>query len=281
MKEKSILIIGDAGTGKTHYGAQLMLRLEEGACAAKYFRPPENVEAFKEAMKSVSAGRSAIHTTGVQTRSVVLPVEFAGGMQSTIEWPEYAGERLSHLVRQRCAGQGWAEAASTSDAWMLFVRHDKFGNGRDMLNRPVNEMMESRRSTGKTNADWVPQIQVIEMLQMLLFLRRASRRHPMTQPRLAIALSLYDTISNASQFALPIDALRLYTPLLATFIDTNWERGAYFVVGLSALGQSLASTEADEDFVDRGPTQNGWLIKPHGEREHDLTWPLEELLKTP
>jgi hypothetical protein len=280
MNEKSILIIGDAGTGKTHYGVQLMLRLEEHACAARYFRSPENVEPFREAMKLVSAGRSANHTTGENTRSVVLPVEFSGGQCTTIEWPEYAGERLSHLVRQRHAGKSWAEAAGKSDAWLLFVRHDKFGVGRDMLNRPVNEWMESRRRSGQEAIEWLPQVQVIEMLQMLLYLRRASRREPLAHPRLAIALSLYDTVPKPAQFPQPGDALRALTPLLASFIETNWEPSSYFAIGLSALGRSLAPDTVDEDFVDRGPTQNGWVIKPDGTTEHDLTWPLVQLLKS-
>lgn len=279
MKEKSILIVGDAGTGKTHYGVQLMLRLEERACAASYFRPPENVEPFKEAMKSVSAGRSAHHTTGEQTRSVVLPIEFAGGLRTTIKWPEYAGERLSHLVRQRHAGEGWTEAAKTADAWMLFVRHDKFGAGRDMLNRPVTEWMESRRRKDQEAVDWLPQVQVIELLQMMLYLRRASRRDPLTLPRLAVALSLYDTLPKPSPFARPSEALRAFTPLLAEFIETNWQPSGHLVIGLSALGQALAPDAADEDFVDRGPTRNGWLIKPDGTTEPDLTWPLVELLQ--
>ncbi len=279
MKEKSILIVGDAGTGKTHYGVQLMLRLEERACAASYFRPPENVEPFKEAMKSISAGRSAHHTTGEQTRSVILPVEFVSGLRTTIKWPEYAGERLSHLVRQRHAGESWTEAARTADAWMLFVRHDKFGAGRDMLNRPVTELMESRRRRDQEAVDWLPQVQVIEMLQMMLYLRRASRRAPLAQPRLAVALSLYDTLPTPNPYPRPSEALRAFTPMLAAFIETNWAPSGHFVVGLSALGQSLAPDAADEDFVDRGPTQNGWLVKPDGATERDLTWPLVELLK--
>jgi Double-GTPase 1 len=279
MSEKSILILGDAGTGKTHYAAQLMLRLESSGCAARYFRPPENVEPFKDAMRTVSSGRSAAHTTGENSRSVVLPIEFAGRARSLVEWPEYAGERLSHLVKQRYAGEGWTKAAQRSDAWMLFVRHDKFGAGRDMLNRPVSECMELRHEASKETVDWSPQAQLIELLQMMLFLRRASQRRPASSPRLAVALSLYDTLPGADAYKLPMEALAAYAPLLAAFVETNWQPASRFVVGLSALGRPLDPEKPDAEFIDRGPTENGWIVMPDGRKSPDLTWPLNELVE--
>jgi hypothetical protein len=279
MSDKSILILGDASTGKTHYGAQLMLRLESAECAARYFRPPENVEPFKDAMRIVCSGRSAAHTTGDNTRSVALPIEFPDGARVLVEWPEYAGERLSHLVRQRHAGDDWAKAAQRADAWMLFVHHDKFAPGRDMLNRPVSEYMDLRHEASKENVEWSSQAQLIELLQMILFLRRTSLRSPIASPRLAVALSLYDTLPGAESYRLPADAPKAYAPLLADFIGANWEPNARFVIGLSALGRSLDPEKPDNEFVDRGPAENGWIIKPNGEKHADLTWPLVQLVK--
>ena len=281
MTDKSILIIGDAGTGKTHYVAQLMLRLETHQSAGRYFEPPDNVTPIEEAMRCLSAGRSAAHTVGSATSKVVLPIEFTGGVRARVEWPEYAGERLADLVRRRHGGSEWAEDARRAHAWMLFVRHDQMRAGWDLLNRPVSDVMAKRHDINETGVPWMPQAQLIELLQMMLFLRRASLREPLRMPMLAVALSCYDDLPERGRHACPADAFRAVAPMLASFVESNWHESSRFVIGLSALGKPLDMSKPDEEFVDSGPSANGWVVTPDGKVNSDLTWPLVELLHRP
>jgi hypothetical protein len=93
-----------------------------------------------------------------------------------------------------------------------------------------------------------------------------------------VALSLYDTLPEVGKFKIPVEALTAYAPMLAAFIQTNWQPAARFVVGLSALGRPLDPEKADAEFVDSGPTEHGWIVKPDGNKTPDLTWPLTELI---
>jgi hypothetical protein len=230
-------------------------------------------------MRCLNHGLAAAHTVGQSTNKVVLPIEFKGGQRARLEWPDYAGERLKDLVSRRHGGSDWAEDARNSHAWMLFVRHDQMRTGWDLLNRPVLDVLKERKESNGKEVPWMPQAQVIELLQMLLFLRRASLRNPLRAPALAVALSCYDQLPERGKFSQPSDALRAMAPMLAHFIESNWDASARFVIGLSALGKPLDKEKADEDFVDTGPAANGWIITPQGQENADLTWPLVELLR--
>ncbi len=276
MSEKSILVLGEADAGKTHYAAQLMIRLEDGKGAARYFAPPENVEPFANAMRDLNNGKAAAHTSGQITKQSVLHVEFPGSVLANIAWPEYAGERLKDLVRSRHAGDGWRKSASESHGWLLMLRHDGFKPARDMLNRPVMEVMESRKNPEEGSVEWTPQARTVELLQMMLFLRQAGQSIRPAHPRLAVAMSCYDTIPEKID---PVGALWQTAPLVAAYLASKWQDNEYFVVGLSSTGKSLDKEKSDEDFVNSGPAANGWVITASGEKTEDLTWPLVELLR--
>lgn len=273
MKPKSILVLGGSDTGKTHFGAQLILRLEARGSAVRYFEPPTNIQAFEEARTCLNQGRSADHTAGKAEKEIVLPLEFPGGDQARVVWPEYGGEQLTQLVARRRAGATWTERARQSDAWLLFVRHEHFKEGRDLLNRPVSNWTDCRRNASDA-VDWMPQARIIEMLQMLLFLRRASRRNPLVLPRMGVVLTCWDTFPEQSKFERPVDAFHSLAPLMADFIESSWDDSSVFVIALSALGRSLDKVRQDEEFMDTGPTSHGWLIKPDGENTQDLTFPI-------
>jgi hypothetical protein len=97
--------------------------------------------------------------------------------------------------------------------------------------------------------------------------------------KLAVALSCYDQLVERRKYATPLDALRAVAPMLASFVQVNWHESSHFVFGLSALGRPLDQKTPDEDFVDKGPASNGWIITPDGKELTDLTWPLIELLR--
>jgi hypothetical protein len=277
--EKSVLILGEADAGKTHYGAQLMIRLEEGKSTARNFAPPENIEPFADAMRDLNDGKAAGHTSGQSTKQSVLHIEFPGGIRADVAWPEYAGERLKDLVHSRRAGESWRKSATESSAWLLLIQHEAFKRGRDLLNRPVTEWMDKRKAPGEGPVDWAAQVRVVELLQMLLFLRNSAQTQSSSPPRLAVAVSCYDTLPERETFKNPAEALLAVAPLVSAFVASNWHPNEHFIVGLSSIGKSLDKEKPDEQFIDMSPAANGWIVTPSGTQIPDLTWPLVELLR--
>ncbi|MFI5386994.1 MAG: hypothetical protein ACHQ50_12845 [Fimbriimonadales bacterium] len=278
MNPRSILVLGGPKAGKTHYGAQLLFRLEQHKGGLRFYEPPENVEPFREAMHCISQGRAAGHTPLNISQEVVLPVEFSDGQRAKLVWPEYGGEQVNELLATRHAKPAWVERARESQGWLLLARHDLFNATRDLLDRPVDVWMSARQNPEGADAPWMFQSQVVELLQMLLFLRRSASSVPRSEPRLVVAISCWDDLQGREKFASPAHALRAVAPLVASFVEANWVQEARVTIGLSSLGKNLSETQEDEEFVNCGPHQQGFVVLPDGQIQTDLTWPLVELL---
>jgi len=277
--EKSILVLGGGGTGKTNYGAQLLLRLEAGEGGCKVYEPPTNITPLEDARTRLNNGLAASHTVGTQTTKMVLPIEFNGGRRVRLEWPDYAGERLSELVKLRQGASDWTKDLRSADAWLLFIRHDQMQQGNDILNRPIQDaLLRKNFASSSEVVPWSAQAQLVELLQMLLFLGGYERQKHLSKPSLGIALSCYDTLVERERLPDPDTAFKSIAPLVSGFIRSNWNERSRTVFGLSALGKSLSDESRDEDFIDRGPHTQGWVIKPDGEKTQDLTWPLQRLI---
>ena len=61
---KSLLLLGESDVGKTHYGAQLLRRLNLNVGALKMSGAPSSIEPFVAALEKLSLGLAAIHTPG-------------------------------------------------------------------------------------------------------------------------------------------------------------------------------------------------------------------------
>jgi hypothetical protein len=51
------------------------------------------------------------------------------------------------------------------------------------------------------------------------------------------------------------------------------------VYGLSSLGKTLRKDEPDDDYLNSGPEQFGYIVMPDGSRTPDLTAPIADLAK--
>ena len=60
--KNSILIIGESGVGKTHFGAQLLMRLQQNLGQLCMDGAATNLEPFIEAMDRLNEGVTAEHT---------------------------------------------------------------------------------------------------------------------------------------------------------------------------------------------------------------------------
>lgn len=277
MKEHTILVLGGPKSGKTHFGAQLAIRLTKKTSAVKFYEQPENLDAFEEPMECLGRGRLAKHTPVVVSKDVVLPIEMANGSRARVVWPDYGGEQVQEMFRSRITSLDWSERASSAEGWLLMIRPELFRATRDLLHRPLKDF-EPKSGSASTLPEWIPEAALIEMLQMLLFARRRGRELRIASPRLVIAITCWDESTTVDATTKPHDELQRLTPMLANFVGGLWMRSSLTVVGISALGKTLSATADDEDFVDLGPHRQGFVVLPDGSKNEDLTWPLSKLL---
>jgi hypothetical protein len=277
MKDHTILVLGGPKSGKTHYGAQLAIRLTKKTSAVKFYEQPENLGLFEEPMECLGHGRLAKHTPVVVSKDVVLPIEMADGSRARVVWPDYGGEQVQEMFRSRITSLDWNERASNAEGWLLMVRPELFRATRDLLHRPLKDF-EPISGAKSPLPEWIPEAALIEMLQMLLFARRRGRESRIATPRLVIAITCWDESKTVDDTTKPHDELQRLTPMLANFAGGLWDRNSLTVVGVSALGKTLSATADDEDFVDRGPHRQGFVVLPDGSKSEDLTWPLSKLL---
>jgi hypothetical protein len=277
MKDHTILVLGGPKSGKTHYGAQLAIRLTKKTSAVKFYEQPENLGLFEEPMECLGRGRLATHTPVVVSKDVVLPIELADGSRARVVWPDYGGEQVQEMFRSRITSLDWNERASNAEGWLLMIRPELFRATRDLLHRPLKDF-EPKTGTASALPEWIPEAALIEMLQMLLFARRRGRESRIATPRLVIAITCWDESKTVDATTKPHDELQRLTPMLANFVEGLWERSSLTVVGVSALGKTLSATADDEDFVDLGPHRQGFVVLPDGSKTEDLTWPLSKLL---
>lgn len=277
MQDQTILVLGGPKSGKTHYGAQLVIRLNKRVGAIKFYSQPENLELFDAPMECLGRGRLARHTPVGVSKDVVMPIELANGSRARVVWPDYGGEQVEQMLRSRIAPPAWAARAMNADGWLLMVRPELFRSSRDLLHRPLRDFAPRIQPTSAL-PEWMPEAALVEMLQMLLYIRRSGRESRISKPRLVVAITCWDEARNEGLAATPHDELRRFTPMLTNFVEGLWESTTLAVVGISALGRTLSADADDEAFADRGPHRQGFVVLPNGGTTDDLTWPLTKLL---
>lgn len=275
---KSLLVLGGPATGKTHYGAQLLGRLNSGAGALALTGAAANISPFENALDQLAQGLTADHTSTETYAEVCLPVALPGTVRTDLIWPDYGGEQIRQLLDQRRVGEGWRRRIELSDGWFLFVRPDQVRAYEDILSRPRRDLEPADEPTSLEQSWWSDQASYVELLQLLLYVKGVGVLGRVETPALAVILSCWDELGAAGESAKPADLLRARLPLLADFVDANWAEDRQFVFGLSSLGKALRMDREDDEYLERGPESFGYVIQPDGDWSPDLTLPVSALL---
>lgn len=266
----SILLIGESGVGKTHYGAQLLRRLMKGDGALRMDGAATNLEPFEEALESLNEGRAASHTARSIYIDSVWPVAEASGMRADLVWPEYGGEQIKSITDTRRLPHTWHARIGAADAWLLLIRLQQTRIGDDVFSKPLAELRGKLVENGEVHAS--DQARLVELLQMLMFAHSSTGLHS-SAPRLCVLLTCWDEVGLDGT---PAAALEHRLPLVSAFVRSNWADPV--VMGLSALEKSLSPNHSDMDYVTQGPEHFGYVITEDGNRSADLTLPLHTLL---
>jgi len=272
-KAKSVLLIGGSAVGKTHYGGQLLCRLQQRDCRLRMRGAAESLAPFEEVLHCLCKGITAGHTSA-SYQSVILPVELAGDREVDLIWPDYSGEQIKEILEQRRLSLSWRQRLLESDGWIFFIRLDQIRSYEDILSRPTRDLQARSSSAEATDFHWSDQAKFIELLQFFLFakgVRTAMRVH---LPALCIVLSCWDEISSVKEGTQPHELMKDRMPLFSDYISSNWISGQCCVFGLSSLGKRLDKEKPDEGYLARGPEEFGYVIQPDGTPSTDLTLPV-------
>lgn len=264
-----IALFGESDNGKSHYGAQLLSRIEAEKCELKLREASVDLSAFDDVRKKLNAGLLAEHTpSGVYSDSI-WPVSDGKGRALDLTWPDYAGEQVKQLIDSRLMNQEWLDRTQSAHGWILIVRPKLAKVDDDIFTKPLASLGRSRDDAGGKPRRSI-QARLVELLQMLLHARGLHDRG--ARLPLTVLLSCWDELK-LNEGSRPADVIEERMPLVASFVRSIWGDRA-IVLGLSALGTELSKTTVNDDFVDNGPENHGFVVDFDGKHLSDLTTPI-------
>jgi hypothetical protein len=274
---RQILILGEPDSGKTHFGGQLIHRLKGGGCAFEMASPPDDYEVFKPVLESLADGKSVGHTTSSFQKAQKIRVASKNEFETTLVFPDYAGEQLLDLVNLRKLNSAWISQVEASWDWVLVLSLKDHCLEEDITNHPQHDS----DAIGKEAAASLPSLEgqsfYVELIQMLLFTKKVDLTYAVSNPRLTVLLSLWDELDQP-EGAIPRELLRKRMPFLLDFLESNWNPEALVILGLSSTGKRLDSEKEDLDYLERECTAFGYLVLENGQKEPDLTQSLHYAL---
>lgn len=267
----SFLLIGESDVGKTHYGAQLLRRLNSTR-GSMTLENSENLEPFVETMDQISRGLSGRHTPRSEsTLSQWSILRKSDQARFDLHWPDYGGEQISSMINERRMPLTWRDKITGASAWAFMLRPSRVRLPEDVLTRGT-----SLASSGADADDALSsQSRLVEILQMLRFKHAAYAEKWSNPPPMCVLLSCYDELNT---HLTPIEYCKEYLPLLDAFLAANWSGDDLKIIGVSPLGQPLSDSDPDETYVATGPEKMGYVVDERGERSDDLLTPIDWML---
>jgi hypothetical protein len=265
----SVLLLGNADSGKTTLITQLYLRLQAGEGRLRMLRAPSSLKPILASSERLAQGLAVEHTPQFTNVEQVLHAVDADGVAIDMRLPDYPGESLADVVTRRQVPPLWRERLRSAARWILLLRLSQQPELPDVYHRPV-AAARSAPPAQDSGASQPLQLDLwaVELLQMLLFVMR-SGDEPLPPPPLTIALNCWDELTLAPG-STPASVLSERAPLVGSFCAAQWT-AELTVIGLSPQGQTLHRDKEAAAFIDLGPQRMGWLVTADGSRDPDLT----------
>ena len=260
------LIIGGPDSGKSTFLVQLFGRLQNGSSALCLVGAPESLGPVRDGLARLSQGLPVRHTSaGTEVIQDLTTMRADGGILQ-VSIPDYPGEIVDELVGHRRIPPQWRDLTLESARWMLFVRIEQMPA---LPGLPARE--ETEPQIPEQPRELPMDIRLVELLQILRHERRRHMSSGSAMPDLTIVLSCWDEITDRSTGVAPTKILAKRMPLLHSYAETNWQQGAFRIVGLSAQGCPLDDGNPDPQFIDCGPESMGYLVREDGSETADLS----------
>ena len=268
----SLLLLGESDVGKTHYGAQVLRRLNAGSGAFELVNGA-NLKPFKDALDKISQGLSAPHTPRAESSESIWTLrQRSNGSNTDIIWPDYGGEQVSGIIDSKSLPAAWCDKLVRASGWIFMVRPSQVLLPEDILTRA----MSLPTVDNTENPTLSPQSKLIEILQMLRYKKQSYLEYKGMPPPIAVLLSCYDELTTDKS---PGAYCRANLPMFDQYLSSNWPREFRRIFGVSPLGQPLNHKQPDDDYVASGPEKKGFVIDEQGDdKTDDLLAPIEWLL---
>lgn len=264
---KHILIIGRPHSSKTTFLAQFYSRLQKKKSKAFLYKPVENLTAIKEARELLSNGQETKTTHTERTVAITLPMQL-GNQQIDLSCPDYGGEQINTIVRERILNDGWKVAIQESHNWILFIRISSLTTAFDLSSKTVTSEQLAAPKNEEIAYHLSDQSFFIELLQIFLSEKGLNQHLKSSKVKLTILLTCWDELNTSEA---PRQVLQRHLPLFLSFIEANFLEDKIKVLGLSAQGFSLNNPENIDKYQIDGPDNYGYIVKEDGSSTTDIT----------
>lgn len=276
-----LLVLGGPDSGKSTYRAQLYQRVEHCEGELRLVKSVGDMTALQGDVERLVQGLQPMHTHLDIYHSTTLVLEDRNGRQFALEFADYGGEQVRRIGESGAVPVPWVERSQQSSCWLFFLRIDQLRQTKSFMTDPLAAEPRVEANTDALYPDRSAELNAIETLQRLLFVRGASLRHRLGSPRLGIFLSCWDELLETERKQAPREVLQQRAPLFSQFITSNWLPVQLEVWGLSSTERRLPEVEPDADFARRGSDHVGYIVAEDGKTLNDLTIPISWLMQSP
>ena len=264
---KSLLTIGKPNSGKSILFGQQYKRLCKEDGRMSLFEMPDDISPIKDITDCLSKGEVVPHTPSEKNLELSLKLKFGNEIIELI-YPDYGGEQINSIVKNRLINKKWEDMINKSDAWLLFIRITELKKSLDLTHRVENNLDNKNHNNQIELSD---QYFFIELLQILLFIKNRGILRQINDIKLTVVLSCWDEIKDSNDKK-PVDILKENLPLFLDFIQSNWKTDSLSILGLSSIEMDLIKEqEKREEFIDKGSENYGYIVLPDGKQTKDLT----------
>ncbi len=279
----NVLVLGESNVGKSVYATQLYGRLRAGQSSRLRLNgAPASISMLEDGMNALNRGDMPQHNPAGDYQVMDIPTRL-DEEKARLRWPDFAGEQITQIVSSRVIPKLWAENINQSDAWLLMLRLGAVADPVDAVQRPAHRGRRTSNSAASVTfpvsnlpKPWNANAQYVELLQMMLYGKRLSARQMVEKTPLLVAVSCWDEL--LTNEAPPV-ALQNCLQMFYEYLSSTWHPDAWRVFGISALGMPPTNSDLSAKLRDEGPEQQGYVIRPDGERSLDLAEPIVWLME--
>lgn len=264
-----VLLIGDAGAGKTTFLARVWMQMGQNQTALKCNGDPDDVEYAHKISEALRIGNFPDHTPHDSEDSCKFPVKYHDGQGDCVGEllvPDRSGERWKELYKNR----EWSEFdehihARTGCLFFLMTDADDRVPILDCIK--LGELASSEELGFK---DKIPdEVVCVDWIQCVGTLFKAKLGNAF-RPRIAIMLSGWDRVPQEQLLGDPESFFSENFPMLSQFVAANKDDFEFQIFGVSPVGGDLNEPEFQAQFL-KNPLQHGYVIRKSAQQAEQLT----------